>query len=84
MTKDSAIETKQEKAKAKAKEKMPGVFSKIKRYFKDLRGEFKKIVWPSKKQIINNTIVVIACMAVTAVIIWLLDWAFISLLSLIY
>lgn len=84
MTKDSAIETKQEKAKVKAKEKKPGVFSKIKRYFKDLRGEFKKIVWPSKKQIINNTIVVIACMAVTAVIIWLLDWAFISLLSLIY
>lgn len=84
MTKDSAIETKQEKTKAKTKEKKPGIFSKIKRYFKDLRGEFKKIVWPSKKQIINNTLVVIVCMAVTAVIIWLLDWAFISLLSLIY
>ena len=69
MTKDSAIETKQEKAKAKAKEKKPGVFSKIKRYFKDLRGEFKKIVWPSKKQIINNSIVVIVMVVLSAVVI---------------
>ena len=84
MTKDSAIETKQEKAKAKTKDTQPGPFSKIVRYFKDLKSEFKKIVWPSKKQIINNTLVVIVCMAVVALIIWLLDWAFISLLSLIY
>lgn len=84
MTKDSAIETKQEKAKAKTKDKKSGPFSKIVRYFKDLKSEFKKIVWPSKKQIINNTLVVIVCMAVVALIIWLLDWAFISLLSLIY
>ena len=25
------------------------------KFFRDLKGEFKKIVWPSKKQIFNNT-----------------------------
>lgn len=81
MTKDNAIETKKAE---KAKVKKPGFFSKVKRYFKDLKGEFKKIVWPSKKQIINNTLVVVACMIAVAAVIWLLDWVFISLLSLIY
>ena len=74
-----------EKAKNEKKE---GFLKRVAHRFvkgcKDMKGEIKKVVWPSKKQIINNTIVVIACMAVTAVIIWLLDWAFISLLSLIY
>ena len=76
-----------DKTEKKSKGFFAGVkrfFGRIGKFFRDTVSEMKKIVWPSKKQIINNTIVVIACMAVTAVIIWLLDWAFISLLSLIY
>ncbi len=37
-----------------ADEKKPGFFKRIasgiKRFFKDSKGEMKKIVWPSKKQ----------------------------------
>lgn len=85
MKNENAIEKKQEKKVAKApKEKKPNPFSRLVRYCKDLKGEFKKIVWPSKKQIINNTLVAVSCMAVVAVLIWLLDWLFISLFSLIY
>lgn len=51
-----------------AEEKKEGFFkriaSKITRFFKDLKGETKKIVWPSKKQIINNTMVVIGVIVV--------------------
>lgn len=43
-----------------ADEKKVSFAAKISRFFKDLKGEMKKIVWPSKKQIINNTGVVIA------------------------
>lgn len=63
-----------------AKEKKPkvGVFKKIGRYFKDLKGEFKKVVWPTKKQILNNTGVVLLFLVVSAIIIWPLDWLFIQ------
>lgn len=45
----------------------------IARFFRDLRGEMKKVVWPTKKQVLNNTIVVIVVMLVVGVIIWGLD-----------
>ena len=37
-----------------------GITARISRYFRDMKGELKKVVWPAKKQVINNTIVVIA------------------------
>lgn len=61
-----------------AEEKKVGFFkglaSKISRFFKDLKGEMKKIVWPSKKQIINNTSVVIAVVVVCALAIGGFDY----------
>ena len=45
--------------------KKPGFFAKVKNWFKgigkffrDTKSELKKVVWPSKSQIINNSIVV--------------------------
>ena len=49
--------------------KRPGFFSRTGRYFKDLRGELKKVVWPSRKQVINNTLVVIGVVLVSAVLV---------------
>ena len=36
----------------------------IKKYFRDLRSEIKKVVWPSKEKVINNTGVVLTVIAV--------------------
>ena len=38
-----------------------------------MRGELKKVVWPSKKQILNNTLVVLAAILISAVFIGGLD-----------
>ena len=46
---------------------------KIVRSFKDLKGEFKKIVWPTKKQVLNNTFVVCVVMIISAAFIFCLD-----------
>ena len=63
-----------EKAPEKAKkEKKAGLFARLSRSFKDFRSEAKKIVWPSKKQIINNTIVVFITMGVVGAAIWIID-----------
>ncbi|MEM0530554.1 preprotein translocase subunit SecE [Zongyangia sp. HA2173] len=52
---------------------------RIGRFFKDMRGETKKIVWPTRKQVINNTIVVLVMMLIVGIFIWGVD-AIMSLL----
>lgn len=56
--------------------KVKGFFGRIAKYFRDTRSEMKKVVWPSKKQTINNTIVVLVVVAIAAVVILLLDTIF--------
>lgn len=54
-------------------DKKPGFFARISRSIRDMRGEMKKVVWPSKKQIVNNTLVVLAAIIISAVFIGGLD-----------
>ena len=46
---------------------------RIARWFREMRSELKKVVWPSKSQMINNTLVVIACVIVVGIFIWVFD-----------
>ena len=62
------------------KEKKKG---KIGEAWRGFKSEFKKIVWPSWKQVRKNTLVVVVIVAVCAVIIGLLDIAFSSGMSAI-
>ena len=71
----------EKKSDKKAEKKQPG---KIAKWFKDLRIEFKKVVWPSKKTVFNNTSVVLAVVAGAAIIVGLLDTGFLALMRLIY
>ena len=66
----------------KQKEKKPKKTNGVAKYFRDLKGEFKKIVWPSKKQIINNTIVVIIAIIVCGLFIWAMDLGLSALMDL--
>lgn len=69
------------KSEKKAKEKKPSKFSPkkvgkaIAKFFKDLRGETKKIVWPGRKMVIKSTGVVLAAILVVGAGIWILDFA---------
>lgn len=47
--------------------------SVVKGWFKGLKAEFKKIVWPDKKSLGKQTVAVIVITAVLSVIIALLD-----------
>ena len=48
-------------------------FGKIKKWFGEMKAELKKVVWPTKKQVIKNTAVALGVMAVAAVCIWGFD-----------
>ena len=65
----------------KKSEKKPG---KIRKWFKDLRVEFKKVVWPTKKTVVNNTSVVVGVIVLSAIVVGLLDEGFLALFRTIY
>ena len=70
-------------AETKKKEKKPGFFSRIAKYFRDTKGEFKKIIWPTKKQVINNTLIVLAVVCIAGVFLFALDMGFGAVLKLV-
>lgn len=45
----------------------------IKKFFKDFRGEWKKVTWPTGKTVLNNSIVVIVIVAIVGLAIWGID-----------
>ena len=45
-------------------------------FFKDMKAELKKVIWPSPKQLANNTLAVIAFTLLLAVIVFVLDVCF--------
>ncbi len=47
----------------------------VKSWFKGLKAEFKKIVWPDKESIAKQTVAVVIITAILSVIIALLDAA---------
>ena len=50
-----------------------------KSFAKDFKAELKKVVWPTPKQLVNNTIAVITIVLITAAIVFALDLTFESL-----
>lgn len=46
----------------------------IKKFFKDIKGEVKKIVWPDGKTVVKSTLVVLAAVAVIGLAIFAIDW----------
>lgn len=63
--------------------KKPGIFSRIRRSLRDMKGEIKKVVWPAKKQVINNTLIVIGFCVVAAVFIGGLDMILTTIVDLV-
>jgi len=75
-----AAKSKPAKSAKATKKKGPNKFLK---FFKDLKSEIKKVVWPSKKTVWNNTGVVIVAMLVAGLFVWGIDSIFKVLLDLI-
>jgi preprotein translocase subunit SecE len=55
------------------KNSKPGVFSRIAKWLRELKSELKKVQWPTAKQTVNNTVIVILCVIIVGVFIWVFD-----------
>ena len=63
----------EKKPKAEKKDTKPGFFQRAARWFREMKSELKKVVWPTPKQAINNTLIVIVCVIVVGIFIWVFD-----------
>lgn len=63
--------------------KKEGFFARVGKSFKATKSELKKVVWPTKKQLLNNTGIVIAALIIVGLIIFGLDSLFISLSKMV-
>ena len=57
--------------KEKKKEKKP---NRVLRWLKDLKGELKKVTWPSAKDVVKNVGVVIVCVLIVGAFSWAFDF----------
>ena len=86
--KDNVVESSlDEQAKSKAKEKAKKQSEKNSKiitttkksrrspvkWFKEARAEFRKVTWPTPKQVVKNTSIVLTMLVIAGVSIWGLD-----------
>ncbi|MBO5248396.1 MAG: preprotein translocase subunit SecE [Clostridia bacterium] len=81
--KNTAAEAVVEKKDKKPAAKKPGVFKRIWAFIKGIRSELKKVTWPTFRQVVNNTLVVIVVVVGSGVFIGLVDLLFKTLMGLL-
>ncbi len=49
---------------------------KQKHFWKDFKAELKKVIWPTRSQVVNNTIIVVVIVLIVTALCFVLDLAF--------
>ena len=68
----------------KKDETKPGFFKRIGKWFREMKSELKKVIWPSRKTLTNNTLISVGSIVVSAVVLWCLDLVAQGLVNLIF
>ena len=59
------------------------IIERIKQYFREVRHELKRAVWPTRQQVVASSIVVIAVLVIFSLFIGVLDFILVKLIKLI-
>ena len=57
----------------KKEDKKPGLFKRIAKWFREMKSELQKVVWPTGKQLVKNTGISLVVMIASAIVIWGFD-----------
>ncbi|MDL2280255.1 preprotein translocase subunit SecE [Selenomonadales bacterium OttesenSCG-928-I06] len=57
---------------------------RLKRYIREVKAELKKVIWPTKPELISYAGIVFVTVLFVAILIWLLDAGFTKLLKFIW
>ena len=61
-------------AEVKKENWFSSTWNKTKKFFREIKSELKKVVWPTKEQVMKNALVVAGCVLVVGLFIWLFDF----------
>ena len=50
-----------------------GFFKRIGKWFREMKSELKKVIWPTKKELTNNTLISVGMMLLSALVVWGFD-----------
>lgn len=57
----------------KKEDKKPGFFDRVKKWFRDMKSELKKVIWPSKEELWKNVLVSLGMIFSSSIVIWGFD-----------
>ena len=80
-SKEELAKAAQASAKKSQNSKKEGKKGGLIAYLKGVRQEFKKVVWPTREELVTDTVVVFACVIFFAVTFWLIDTGFLAALK---
>ncbi|MCL1829555.1 MAG: preprotein translocase subunit SecE, partial [Oscillospiraceae bacterium] len=71
--KNIAAHAKASKTAVKRPEGKTPFLKRVTKWFREMKSELKKVMWPTPKQTANNTAVALVVMAAAAVVLWGFD-----------
>ena len=72
MAKEKAVTTTTNAVKKEDVKKL-SFFKRVAKWWREMKSELKKVIWPTPKQTLNNTIAALVVMAISAIVIWGFD-----------
>jgi len=51
----------------------PTFFQKVGKWFREMKSELKKVIWPTRKQLTQNSLIAVVVMLVSSVVLWGFD-----------
>ena len=70
-------------AEAKKENWFKRTWGKVCKYFRELKSELKKVIWPDKKTVMKNTGTVLLCSLLIGVCIWVFDFVAVSAVQML-
>ncbi len=78
------VDTSSERPRSADKPARKGMFSRLSLFFRQVIAELRKVIWPTRNELINYTVIVIVFVSVMAAIVAGLDYVFTKLVLLIF
>ncbi|WP_312892769.1 preprotein translocase subunit SecE [Allostreptomyces psammosilenae] len=75
-TMGSTATPEREPEKKRQRERRPGLFARLRLFLRQIVAELRKVVWPTRNQLVTYTTVVIVFVLIVLAIVSVLDWVF--------
>jgi len=72
----TAVRERERSSKAKREVRRTGIFGRIGGFFREIVSELRKVIWPTRKELLTYTGVVIVFVTIMTAIVALLDYGF--------